>query len=777
MVDTTAVIFNDGKFQGVDNSGNVVSYGKLYFSDAISGNQVDTFTTSTMETKNPYPIILSASGKADVYTTNGTFNVTLKNKDDVTIWTINNFIAAGGDGGIAPIYTSVKREDITGIVGSSVILEETPTSGINVHKNGLLLNEDEYSLDSKTIVFVVPLIITDEIVVEYGYIITGENESLLFGIESAEDLLGVSVNSVVTVNVKGYFEKNDGGGGIFNYDTTLDKSTADGGLIIDPDQTLENQGDGVGEGCWRRQYSGAINIQWFGAMPSEDSTTAIQAALDAEDTIFVPEGRFNIATTLYMNPQNRIMGIGGGGYTSNASKSWIGITSDFTGDSMIEVKDIFDSSGERRVEISDIFLFGWNVEYLVKNIIKITGYSSGRISNVTASNGIEYGIKLENYSGIKNSGNMTVENCYVRMPNSEYISDPEAFPIYAAYYCEGLYNVFTNCLSDGGFNGMVTDGGALGGFNTISNCHPEGWFNAGIVINDTNGKNQILDCDIVATKIAADDGIENSFGIHVSGVACYDNIISNNQIHNLNGAGPYAADSAGIYIPTNVQTVSGNKIINFEYGIRIAGSINMLSNNSINNVTTGVTIESGTGNKIANTFIEYDEGVGYAVDNIADSVTNKCILNSTTSNTPEYNNIYPLDAPIVASVYQDTPQVFGNIVETKVIFDAESIDTTDSFTIGGSSTYNSPISGYFQVNANLEFTSSPSVITLAARVNGTFKRRLAYGGATQGVSGSAVVYLEKGDALTIYGLVTGTPTTKEGEGYTAVDISLLSQEE
>jgi len=263
--ESIAVIFNDGKFQGVGNNGQVVPYGKLYFYEAASGNQVDTFTTSTMETKNSFPIILSASGKADVFITDGTFDVTLKDKNDVTVWTINNFVAAGGSGGIAPIYTSVNREDIIGIAGSSIILEETPTTSVNIHKNGLLLNQDEYTLDSKTITFTTPLIVTDEIVAEYGFVTTGVNESLLYGIETMTDLLDADVNSTITANVKGYYAKNDGGGGIFNYDATIDKSTADGGMIIDPDQTLPNQGVGAGNGCWVRQYSGAINIKWFGA--------------------------------------------------------------------------------------------------------------------------------------------------------------------------------------------------------------------------------------------------------------------------------------------------------------------------------------------------------------------------------------------------------------------------------------------------------------------------------------------------------------------------------
>ena len=56
-----------------------------------------------------------------------------------------------------------------------------------------------------------------------------------------------------SVNVRGLSAKNDGGGDIFNYDSNIDKSNANGETILDPSQTLPNQGKGSGLGCWVRQ--------------------------------------------------------------------------------------------------------------------------------------------------------------------------------------------------------------------------------------------------------------------------------------------------------------------------------------------------------------------------------------------------------------------------------------------------------------------------------------------------------------------------------------------
>jgi len=114
--------------------------------------------------------------------------------------------------------------------------------------------------------------------------------------DTMTDLLSVDTSVTFSVNVKGYHAENDGGGGLFNYDSTIDKSTANGGTIIDPGQTLANQGNGVGLGCWVRQYSGAVNVLWFGAynnnnIPLVDiTTTAIQKVFDIANEIFIPAG-------------------------------------------------------------------------------------------------------------------------------------------------------------------------------------------------------------------------------------------------------------------------------------------------------------------------------------------------------------------------------------------------------------------------------------------------------------------------------------------------------
>jgi hypothetical protein len=64
-------------------------------------------------------------------------------------------------------------------------------------------------------------------------------------IDSIADMLLLDPLIYPNVNILGYTTANDGGGGLFNYDATKDKATANAGTIIDPSVSLALQGTGV----------------------------------------------------------------------------------------------------------------------------------------------------------------------------------------------------------------------------------------------------------------------------------------------------------------------------------------------------------------------------------------------------------------------------------------------------------------------------------------------------------------------------------------------------
>lgn len=128
-------------------------------------------------------------------------------------------------------------------------------------------------------------------------------------VDSMTDLLAVDFSIQKAVNVKGYYSINDGGGGLLNWDSTINKSTANAGTIIDPSVSLANQGAGIGSGCWVRQYSGAVNIKWFGAKGDgvTEDHVAIQTTLDYcygdgtyVESCFAPTGMYILGDTVYI---------------------------------------------------------------------------------------------------------------------------------------------------------------------------------------------------------------------------------------------------------------------------------------------------------------------------------------------------------------------------------------------------------------------------------------------------------------------------------------------
>jgi hypothetical protein len=120
-----------------------------------------------------------------------------------------------------------------------------------------------------------------------------------FNVNDMFGLINISIqNNGDVANIAGFFavfpQSEFNGGGNFTWQSGLNKNTANGGTVVDPDNTggfdgttstlaafLTAQGGGSGTGCWVRQYT-ILTPEMFGAIPdASDSTTALQAFLDA----------------------------------------------------------------------------------------------------------------------------------------------------------------------------------------------------------------------------------------------------------------------------------------------------------------------------------------------------------------------------------------------------------------------------------------------------------------------------------------------------------------
>jgi len=125
--------------------------------------------------------------------------------------------------------------------------------------------------------------------------------------DTMADLLSME-HKTGSVQLLGFHERGDGGGGVFFWDDSKSQSEHNGGTIIAGDAVLgtwDTAGQeawftapSVGVGCWVREYSGAVNVKWFGAKGDgiTDDTAAIQKTFDSawtnSYTVLIDSGVF-----------------------------------------------------------------------------------------------------------------------------------------------------------------------------------------------------------------------------------------------------------------------------------------------------------------------------------------------------------------------------------------------------------------------------------------------------------------------------------------------------
>lgn len=146
----------------------------------------------------------------------------------------------------------------------------------------------------------------------------------------ALDITGISNNQIVKIAYRA--NEGDGGHGDFRFDDS-DNSAS---VTADPGQGIyvpPNSDTSGASGCWVRQYSGALNVKWFGATGngSTDDTTAIQNAIDqARNTasttaeVYMPAGTYITSSTLNITTNFlKLRGDSLGGYSGTETSSTI----------------------------------------------------------------------------------------------------------------------------------------------------------------------------------------------------------------------------------------------------------------------------------------------------------------------------------------------------------------------------------------------------------------------------------------------------------------------
>jgi len=165
--------------------------------------------------------------------------------------------------------------------------------------------------------------------------------------------LNPEIEANATVELLGYYSKGDGGGGTFYWDSTSIEDD-NGGTII--------EATGVVDGRWIRNYSGAVNVKWFGAVGDgvTDDTVAIQNAIDSLGTsggeLYIPKGTYKVTNIVISNIKT--VSLRGTGATTilfaGATDSW-GLTVESAGTfGIVRISDIDFTGVEGTVNVNGI---------------------------------------------------------------------------------------------------------------------------------------------------------------------------------------------------------------------------------------------------------------------------------------------------------------------------------------------------------------------------------------------------------------------------------------
>ena len=85
-----AYLFTSGKFQAFDSAGNPLAGGKVYTYAAGTTTPQATYTTQAGTTANANPVILDASGRADIWLGSLAYRIIVKTSADVTVYDTDN---------------------------------------------------------------------------------------------------------------------------------------------------------------------------------------------------------------------------------------------------------------------------------------------------------------------------------------------------------------------------------------------------------------------------------------------------------------------------------------------------------------------------------------------------------------------------------------------------------------------------------------------------------------------------------------------------------------
>lgn len=463
-------------------------------------------------------------------------------------------------------------------------------------------------------------------------------------VNSIDDLQLVDGNVYNSVNVKGYYSPNDGGGGVFNYDE--DK------VSINNTGTIING--------WVRQFNGPVDALWFGARSGDnvDCIVELQKAIDTHDSVEI-NTPLNISKGLVIRTNTSLSGIG-----------------------KLSALPIFEDGGQ---DVGHSLITAENAEDfsisgLSLDTSKIEVFTSGsRVINIIGSNNFSvtncYLLSSGGGTACLSSNDYVIEGNTVEFSSTDGVTHNDA----TIDQWNGSHNfkILNNTILGGNTqeNGILVTGEGSGGATPCYSFIIQGnkvsdTLNCGIQTNGREGVNSnfIIDSNIV-------DNVSNYHGIIVAD--CISGTVANNSINNVGGSGVYLTSQTEEGGVTGVKDVSitGNSISNFnmsntdkDAGVLINNENSTRVTVTSNNIKGAYNTSPGVAIKYGVTECKVDSNVTYNV-----SVP----LSNTSGNTLNYSDPLPraYETTDISNVTSSSSQIMYS-VSSEIVSCAVSLSIT-----------------------------------------------------------------------------------------------------
>jgi multisubunit Na+/H+ antiporter MnhB subunit len=203
------------------------------------------------------------------------------------IFTDGNFQGIGNDGVVVALGTLTVLTTSTGLLASTwqdstkTITNTNPITLSASGKAKVFLDYGTYDITLKDINGVIIWTLNSYTIDAY-YTKTEIQNTMSYTVSTITDLATVPTTYTSAI------VKDQNQGGIFIWSAT---GTPNGGTVFSG-----------ATGYWVRQYSGAVNVKWFGAVGDgvTDDTVAIQNAVNFSKDVFIPNSVYNISGTINM---------------------------------------------------------------------------------------------------------------------------------------------------------------------------------------------------------------------------------------------------------------------------------------------------------------------------------------------------------------------------------------------------------------------------------------------------------------------------------------------